>query len=76
MTKITAIVKRETGCVDRLRPVTIELHPFYVRLGVKGTREYHDVPWDHILDRARILAAQKALREKAALSRGQRRKYA
>jgi hypothetical protein len=68
MTKITTDkrLKRETLATDRMRPIIVELFPFYVGVRVKGTREFHAVPWDAILDLGRKLDA----REKLAAKRG------
>jgi hypothetical protein len=71
MTKITTdkVLKRETGCTDRLRPIVVEIHRFYCRVRVKGTREFYDIAWDHILDRGRMklaLDAQAAAGRKRA----------
>jgi hypothetical protein len=59
------ILKRETGAKDRGRPITIQLFPFYLGLGVKGTREFHTLPWENLLDRARLAEAQRKLRRRA-----------
>jgi hypothetical protein len=59
------VIKRETRVMDRLRSITIELHPRYCRIGIKNTREAYDVPWDLILDRARLNAAKLAERKRA-----------
>jgi hypothetical protein len=59
------VIKRETGVMDRLRWITIQLHPRYCRIGIKNTREGYNVPWDLILDRARFNAAKLAERKRA-----------
>lgn len=66
MTKITAdkVLKRETASLDRLRPITVELHPRFLSIGIKGTREHYTMPWDMLLDRARFHDARQKLAEK------------
>jgi hypothetical protein len=66
MTKITSgkRVKRETASVDRLRPIVIELFPFYCGVRIKGTREFYSVEWDTILALARKLDARARLAER------------
>lgn len=66
MTKITAdkVLKRETASLDRLRPITISLHPRYLEIGLKGTRQTWTLPWDVLLDRARFHDARQKLAEK------------
>jgi hypothetical protein len=66
MTKITKEkrLKRETAATVRLRPIIVELFPFYVGVRVKGTREFHAVPWDAILDLGRKIDARETLAAK------------
>ncbi len=52
--------------VDRKRPILIELFPFYCGIRVKGTREFHAVPWEAVLDLGRKLDARAALEKKRA----------
>jgi hypothetical protein len=55
---------RETAAEDRGRPILVVLHARYITVRVKGTQESYNVPWDHLLDRARIVDATNKLREK------------
>jgi hypothetical protein len=55
---------RETAALDRDRPIIVVLTPRYITVRVKGTHEFYNVPWDHLLDRARIVDANNKLREK------------
>jgi hypothetical protein len=58
-------IKRETGCTDRHRAITIELHPYFCRVRVKGKpSEVFDLPWDHALAAARNLDAREKLAAK------------
>lgn len=67
MTKLkTTPLKRETWVTDRRRPIVAELMPFYLRMRVKGTREFYDVDWAAVLDLGRKLDA----RAKLALKKG------
>lgn len=67
MTKLTTDkrMKRETGCTDRLRPIVVELFPFYCGVRVGGTREFYAVPWDAILDLGRKMDARDKLAQRA-----------
>lgn len=51
-------LKRETFCNDRKRSIIVELFPFYCGVRVKGTREFHTIGWDAILDLGRKLDAR------------------
>jgi hypothetical protein len=64
MTKISPDrrIKRETHCTDRMRPVLVELHPFFCSVRVKGTREVYAVPWDAVLDLGRKIDAREKLK--------------
>lgn len=66
MVKITRekTLKRETQATDRMRPITVTLHPFHLGIGVKGTREFHAIAWDLILDRCRMREAQERLAQR------------
>jgi hypothetical protein len=63
MTRIRAdkLLSRETHCTDRLRPITVTLHPHFASMRVKGAREAYAVPWDAILDLGRKLDAREKL---------------
>ena len=58
MQKFDRHLMRETDCVDRTRPIVVELGPRWVSIGLKGTREHHLVPWDTILALGRKLDAR------------------
>lgn len=66
MTRLTAekALKRETHATDRRRPIVVSLFPFYLSIGVKRTREFYMLPWDHILDHARMIDARQKLAAK------------
>lgn len=68
MTKLTREkrLKRQTQAEDRLRPILIELFPFYCGIRVKGTRETYNVEWSAVLDLGRKLDAREKLRAKGA----------
>jgi hypothetical protein len=67
--KITKELVRETFVTDRRLPIMIELHPHHLRIWPKGTRESYSVPWDYILDRARLNDARLKLAEKLKLKK-------
>ena len=62
--KLNRPIERETDALDKGRPIVVALHTRYITVRVKGTRESYNVPWDHLLDRARIVDANNRLREK------------
>ena len=66
MTKITPFkrLKRETASRDRLRPIIVELFPFYCGVRPCGTREFYAVPWDVILDLGRKIDAREKLAQR------------
>ena len=50
MTKLTRdnSITRETATWIRRRPLVIELHPDYMILRTKGTREKYSIPYDSV----------------------------
>ncbi len=51
-------VMRETDCIERTRPIVVELHPRWLRIGLKGKQEHHVIPWDSVLDFGRRIDAR------------------
>ena len=52
-------IVRETSSLDRSRPLVVELHPGYVAIWPKGTKESLRVSWGAILDLGRKLEARR-----------------
>ena len=59
---LTKPVTRETPVLDRGRPLIVTLHPRYLEVRRKGTRESYNLPYDAVLS----VAAKYNLREKGA----------
>jgi hypothetical protein len=57
---LTKPVRRETPVLDRGRPLIVTLHPRYLEVRRKGTRETYTIPYDVCLS----VAAKYNLREK------------
>jgi hypothetical protein len=66
MTKIQRHLTRETECLERRRPIIVQLFPFHCGLRLKGTRQFYAVSWGAVLDLARKQDAWKKLEERRA----------
>ena len=50
MTKLRGAVTRETAEMERTNPVCIRLHPKYLEVWIKGTRQSFSVDYLALLD--------------------------
>ena len=49
MTLLTKPVTRETAAQERTRPIVVTLHPRYLSVGPKGTRERYNLDYELLL---------------------------
>jgi hypothetical protein len=60
--KIGRPLIRETATIDRGRPLVVGLHPTFLAIWAKETREEYRVSWAAIYDLARKLQARGKMR--------------
>jgi hypothetical protein len=73
MTRITKPVTRESGCVDRGRPLIVTLHPRHLEVRAKGTRRHYTISYDACMWLAVKREIDDKRREKAAAGKKARR---
>jgi hypothetical protein len=44
--KIEKAFSRETPVLERNRPLIVTIHPRYLEIRRKGTKESYNIPWD------------------------------
>jgi hypothetical protein len=69
MTQITKPVTRESGCVDRGRPLIVTLHPRHLEVRAKGTRRRYCISYDTCLWVAVKREVDELRRERASKRR-------
>lgn len=58
MTTIRRVIQRETKNTHRGRPLCVELHPGFLAVWRKGTRERYTISYEAIFSRAGLLKAR------------------